>query len=135
MDIDRASFETGIPVIDRQHNTYIDMVERLIMQCEKGDLEPSQIHSEVKEVVRYALEHFDDEERLMRSVNYPAYRKHLEKHNQFRTRLDDFLNVLKSEGISDDYGEVLTNWLLAWLEHQIQKDDAALAAYLKEERS
>ena len=36
MDIDRASFETGIPVIDRQHNAYIDMVERLILLCEGG---------------------------------------------------------------------------------------------------
>ncbi len=135
MDIDRASFETGIPVIDRQHNEYIDMVERLILQCKKGGLEPTQVHSEVKEVVRYASEHFDDEELLMRSVNYPAYKQHLEKHNQFRARLDDFLRVLKSEGIDDDYGVVLTNWLLGWVKHQIQTDDAALAVFLNDEGS
>ena len=71
----------------------------------------------------------------MRSVNYPAYKQHLEKHNQFRARLDDFLRVLKSEGIDDDYGVVLTNWLIGWVKHQIQTDDAALAVFLNDEGS
>jgi hemerythrin len=72
---------------------------------------------------------------LLRSVNYPAYKQHLEKHNQFRTRLDDFLKVIKSEGINDEFGVVLTNWLLGWVKHQIQTDDTALAVFLKDEGS
>jgi hemerythrin len=131
MDINRSSFETGIPVIDRQHIAYIDMVERLIGQCKKGILDPGQIHSEVKEVVWYALEHFNDEELLMRSANYPTYSRHLEKHNQFRSHLDGFLKLLKNEGIDEDYGVVLTNWLVGWLEHHVQEEDALLAAFLK----
>jgi len=134
MDIDRTAFHTGIPVIDRQHDAYIDMVQRLMRRCEKKSLKPSQIHAEVKEVVRYAVEHFDDEERLMRSINYPAYKTHLEKHDQFRVRLDGFLHTLKHGGIDGDYGAVLTDWLIGWLEQQVKHDDAKLAAYLKSER-
>lgn len=135
MDINRKLFETGIPVIDRQHNAYVDMVERLLLLCEKGGMEPADIRSEVKEIVRYALEHFNDEEHLMRSINYPAYSQHFEKHNEFRNRLDEFLKLLKRGSIEDDYTMLLTSWLLGWLEQQVQSDDAKLAAFLKDERS
>ena len=134
MDIDRSLFETGIPVIDRQHDEYVDMVERLVLLCEKGGMDPEDIRSEVKKIVRYALEHFDDEEFLMRSVNYPAYDQHLKKHNEFRSRLDEFLKILKSGQIEDDYTMLLTRWLLGWLEQQVQTDDAKLAAFLKTEK-
>lgn len=135
MKIDRKLFETGIPVIDRQHNAYVDMVERLLMRCEKGGMKPVDIRSEVKEIVRYAMEHFDDEELLMRSLHYPAYKQHLLKHNEFRNRLDDFLKRLKSDRIEDDYTMLLTNWLFGWIKQQVQTDDAKLAAFLKTERS
>lgn len=134
MGIDRKLFETGIPVIDRQHHAYVDMVERLLLSCRKGPMELEDIRSAVKDIVHYALEHFNDEELLMRSVNYPAYKQHLEKHNEFRNRLDDFLMTLKSGRIEDDYTILLTNWLLGWLEQQVKTDDAKLAAFLKAER-
>lgn len=135
MDIARKSFETGIPVIDRQHHAYIDMVERLLLRCEKDCMEPADLRSEVKEIVRYAWEHFDDEEFLMRAVNYSSYNQHLEKHDEFRNRLDDFLKRLKSGRTENDSTMFLTHWLVGWIDKQVQADDAKPAAFLKEERS
>jgi hemerythrin len=86
---------------------------------------------ETREVVKYAMEHFDAEEALMRSRKYPAYEEHLAKHNVFRDWTDTLATELEGETDLDEYTIRLSKWLIEWFCDQVLTDDRKLAAFLK----
>ena len=131
MTIDRTLFRTGVPLIDVQHEAYLDLVEQLFALCQRGDVPRATLESELGKVLSYAVEHFDTEEHLMLSLEYPYYAEHLAKHNVFRSHADEFVGELRS-GLSTDALTIrLTTWLVEWIVEQIRVDDLKLATYLK----
>ena len=131
MKIDRTLLKTGIPLIDEQHDAYFTLVEQLLGICQREDVTSPTLESELDKVLAYAVDHFDAEEHLMRSADYPYYEQHLAKHNQFREQVDEFYAGLRSERPTQAYTTRLTEWLIHWITHQIGTDDQKLAAYLK----
>ena len=132
---DRASLKTGVLLIDRQHEAYFKLVEEFLALVEGGDVDRTQLDTEVNKIVEYAVEHLDAEEHLMRSSNYPAYEVHLAKHNIFRNKLDGFTSELKTEVPMGPFLKRLSKWLVAWFTIQILVDDQQLAAFLHQSES
>lgn len=67
-------------------------------------------------LISYSIEHFEEEENLMRSFDYPLYEEHVAKHNFFRHQLDTMLEELDQPvGIDyQDYQQRLGKWLVHW---------------------
>ena len=131
MRIDRKSLRTGIPLIDRQHEEYFELLERLLKLSEGDNVDRSGVEAETANLLKYAIEHFDAEESLMYSARYPNYKQHLAKHNVFRDEVDGWTSELSDDLSMDVYTIRLTKWLLEWFCDQIQTDDMKLAAFLK----
>ena len=132
MKFDRESLKTGVPLIDRQHEAYFKLVDRFFELTERGDIERATLEIEVNKIVEYAVEHFDAEEYLMRSISYPAYEAHLAKHNVFRDNLDFFTSELKGEVQMGAFIGKLSKWLIEWFTSQIRIDDRQLAAFINQ---
>ncbi len=131
MKIDRQFLTTGIPAIDRQHEEYADLVDRLFELARTGNATRQNLARETRAVNKYAMEHFDTEEHLMRSRKYPAYAEHLAKHNVFR-EWTDTLPLDLADGVDlDGYTIALSKWLIEWFCDQVQTDDRKLAVFLK----
>jgi len=131
MKIDRAPFLTGIPLIDTQHEQYLDLVDRLFELCNRPQVEQATVDESLKKVLAYALEHFDAEEALMVSVQYQGYERHRAKHGEFRDMTDQ-LSAMSKEGVApSDQLIQLTKWLVEWFYDQTLVHDRALAAFLK----
>jgi hemerythrin len=131
MKIDHQLFRTGIPVIDRQHEAYLELVERVFKLCTAAQVERRVLATELDNTLAYAIEHFDTEEHLMRSARYPLYQEHLAKHDVFRAQVDTFAADLNAGAATADFVLRLTKWLVDWFCDQVQTDDMRLAAFLK----
>jgi len=131
MKLDRKLFRIGIPLIDKQHERYLDLVVELFEIRERDRIDQSAVDDCVEKVRSYALEHFDAEEALMRSVQYPDYEAHRVKHDEFRNETD-CLSSMGSDGMAPaDQITLLSKWLVDWFRAQTLVYDKKLAAFLK----
>jgi hemerythrin len=133
MLIEPSEYITGVPAIDNQHRHYFELLEKFVAGSREGNISREEFNEDVNEVIAYALEHFDSEEFLMRSIDYPLYEEHLAKHNIFRDKMDGFMEDIDAGGIKiDDFMEKISKWLVEWVKIQMLDDDAKLAKYIKE---
>lgn len=129
--MNRELLSTGIPLIDRQHEAYADLVDRLFDLARSGGVTRQALFEARRAVIRYAMEHFDAEEQLMRAEKYPAYEAHRAKHNVFREWTDTLTADLEGDVDLEAYTRDLSQWLVTWFCSQVQADDRALAAFLR----
>lgn len=131
MNIDRKLFKTGIPLIDQQHESYLDLVERFF-NFSGHQADRKILGHELDKVFAYAVEHFDTEEYLMRSMQYPWLKEHSDKHATFRDNVDGFsAELLNSDLNLHTFTTRLAEWLVEWFAEQVQVDDRKLAGFLK----
>ena len=133
MIVNPSNYLTGIPVIDKQHKQYIALVNRLVSKHQEGSMTKKDFIDYINEIVNYTLEHFEDEEFLMRSIKYPLYEKHLAKHDTFRNEMDKFLEQIDTKEIDTNHDvKYLCEWLIDWFKMQVLDDDIKLARFIKE---
>ncbi|MFA6714360.1 MAG: hemerythrin family protein [Victivallales bacterium] len=133
MTVNPQEYMTGIPAIDNQHAHYVELLNEFVIGSQTGNVGRNEFNAGVNKVIAYALEHFDSEEFLMRSIDYPLYEEHLLKHNIFREKMDGLLAEMDAVEINiDDYMNELSKWLVEWFKIQIMDDDVKLAGYIRE---
>ena len=121
--------QLGIPVLDQQHERFIDHLNTAWEVQEKGGGNEALLPV-LADLVDYALMHFADEEDLMQGYEYPDYMDHREMHNSTATELFDFdLRLLSNDPAQ---AQQFLDFLIGWLENHIQNTDRKLADFLKE---
>lgn len=119
-----------VPEIDAQHQALFDQAARFDAAVRSG-----QSALEVQELFaflsRYAQEHFEAEERLMREVDYPRLPSHTLEHAEFRRRLATLVPHWESEGDSSSLLMAVSGFLVRWLREHIGTSDRAIGAYLR----
>jgi hemerythrin len=130
MKIDHQLFRIGIPVIDNQHEAYLNLLDDLFEAGRDEVNSRSKVDEVLKKAFVYAIEHFDSEEMLMAAIKYPALEVHRRKHNEFRDAVERLTVEGKFLGANSFLQEV-NRWLLQWFNDQIQTHDRALAEYMK----
>lgn len=82
----------------------------------------------IMQLYAYVRTHFADEEALMREVNFPRYRAHLQLHEALLSRLNEISHAFgKNQASENDLRDFMSKWLL---EH-ITQEDAQIAAYVR----
>lgn len=123
-----SSYEVGIYSVDAQHKHLVDLTNRLYRACtgEKQDL-AKEFQTVMKELVDYVMFHFKDEERIMQEVDYPNFKEHKQKHEQF---IKEILSAVSeyTEGqkfVPDNFAFFLRDWLF----NHILMTDKVMAKY------
>ena len=122
------SIETGVPAIDRQHQTLFEAIGRLHKAFHEG--RGKEVTGSMLEFfVMYAKTHFADEEACMRELGYPGYLEHKEHHLDLSERIHE----LKARCEAGDSGipMEISIFISQYLREHIQKQDIPMAAYLK----
>jgi hemerythrin len=109
---------TGIEVIDHQHQRIVDYINQLDDILENKDMD--QIQGVLDELVDYTLSHFTFEESLMEEAGYPFIKAHKKVHELFVRRINNYLQRFK---MGEDITEELLHTLKAWLLNHIRNDD------------
>jgi hemerythrin len=119
-----------VPEIDDQHRALFAEVARFDAAVRAGVQGP-EIRQLFAFLGRYAQEHFDAEERLMRDASYPRLASHALEHAEFRRRLATLLPHWESEGDSISLLMAVSGFLARWLREHVATSDGAIGEYLK----
>ncbi|MDX1295617.1 MAG: bacteriohemerythrin [Sulfurimonadaceae bacterium] len=128
------SFETGVEEIDEQHrilvNTIKEAEERL---TEDASLET--LETITKDLLSYALYHFETEEVLMQEHDYKGYsqndyEQHMKQHRDFSAKVVAIRDQIKTGHPIEK--EKLIGFLTDWLINHINNTDKKLGRFLEE---
>ncbi len=132
----RDEFATGVAEIDEQHRILVDTL-READEILRADSSQATLDKITRDLLSYALYHFDTEERLMREYHYAECadgdaERHLEQHRAFSARVVAVRENLKA-GILIPREDLLA-FLSDWLVNHILNTDRRLGAHILERR-
>ena len=119
---------TGIDVIDRQHQRiveYINELDEARASSHKYKLE--EVGRIIDETVDYTLSHFAFEESMQEEAHYPFMKAHKKVHELFTSKVADLQHRF---GQGEDVSEELHKMLFTWLFNHIKRDDADYVEYV-----
>ncbi len=120
---------TGIELIDEQHKTWIDIVNRLeaLLKNPFVDDKYDRIVAVLNELTDYTDMHFATEEQLMERIGYRRILSHKVVHNDFVAKIRD-VDLAKVDSDQNAYLLDLTNYILTWISSHILKTDKRILA-------
>lgn len=126
------SFATGVPEIDEQHMILIHTLNEAALKL-AGDPSPDNIDQITRDLLGYALYHFETEEELMQEYGYEAAgedatARHLEQHRSFSAKVVAVRDAIRAgNNIAPD--ELLA-FLNDWLANHILNTDRQLGQFI-----
>lgn len=122
-----SAFETGIELIDTQHRTLFDAVNRLAAAFQ-GGTSADEARACLDFLLGYTREHFATEEQFMRDLSYPALALHGAQHAELM-RQTQALKARADAGqpVALDIAVLMADWL----RHHINDEDMGYVEYLK----
>lgn len=120
----------GVPEIDEQHRAIFAEAARFDAAVRSG-VQGQEIQELFDFLSRYAREHFEAEEQLMRESGYPRLASHALEHAEFRRRLATLLPHWESEGDSSSLLMAVSGFLVRWLREHIATHDRAIGDHLR----
>jgi hemerythrin len=122
-------YETGIKIIDKQHRALFRSLDGFTLAIYDGEGK-----EKLKQLMwfldDYVNEHFDTEEKLMLSNNYPEYDVHVRAHEQFATLFKNIKKDFQDRG-GDTYLAIrLEKEIRVWWENHILVMDKKYVPYI-----
>ncbi|MEI6557402.1 MAG: bacteriohemerythrin [Rhodospirillaceae bacterium] len=105
-------YETGHPVIDRDHRDIVDIINRLEVELDTEN--PTEISGILCDLTDSILDHFGREERMMLKIRYPEYGAHMLSHCRFFAALTRFIYVFETDQATSCRAmhAFLTDWMV-----------------------
>ena len=130
----KDNYKLGVPSIDAQHKELFRRVESFLQVLRSEDRWEDKIPkiNETLEFMKgYVVDHFRDEEEYQRSIGYPGYEAHKQKHTGM---VDYVLEVTKQYEQSNNNEQLMQQFggrLLAWLINHVAAEDQRIADYAR----
>lgn len=117
----RQGFKVKIDQVDEEHEHLFKLIKALNLDS---------VDQTVDELLDYVVVHFSNEQALMEKSGYPAFEQHIKLHEDFASRVADFL------GNGDDWTEErvqeLRRFLNKWLVGHILTHDLRFGKWYAE---
>ncbi|MDI6713045.1 MAG: bacteriohemerythrin [Anaerosomatales bacterium] len=124
-----VSLETGVEAVDAQHKRLFALARNLSTCSLDESCDEDTVTDAVYALTEYVTEHFADEEALMRERSYPGLGPHKSRHEQLAADTMRFVaRFFNGERVA---AEELAGFLVEWLATHIERDDKALADWLR----
>lgn len=120
----QVSHILGDAEMDAQHQTLFALVNALLAATEK-----SHLMEALANLTKHTRDHFAHEEAVMRSMNYPGLKAHVEQHNNLLTKLGHASELISNYTLTMAN---LESFFAAWLQNHMETLDAPLAAYIQQ---
>lgn len=122
-----ADLNTGIDVIDRQHQRIVDYINELD-DARTSSHKREDVGKIIDETVDYTLSHFAFEESMQEEAHYPFLKAHKKVHELFVSKV---ANLQERFGLGEDVADELHKMLFTWLYNHIKRDDADYVEIVK----
>jgi len=117
----RDNMSVGVEAVDNDHKHLVDLLNQLHFLVLAGADRPS-VGEVLEELMHYTEYHFDREETLMRSSDYPGLEEHQTCHRELARRLLEYKKTFDDRPESFDataFYDFLSEWLVV---HVLEKD-------------
>ncbi len=118
-------FETGIPAIDHDHKTLVDLINEVHAVIQRGGA-AREVEDVVERLTQYVAEHFEREERYMEAAGYAGLTAHIARHEDFTHQVGTLAREFDLDPDAVDLNALL-EFLADWLTNHILKADKAYA--------
>ncbi|BDG09081.1 bacteriohemerythrin [Anaeromyxobacter paludicola] len=118
----------GVKIIDEQHQELFRRLDALLAAMAKGDR--AEVGRLLGFLASYAIEHFGEEERLMKAHGYPEYAVHKVAHDRFVAEYTAMKAEFDTKGATSLVTLKVNKWLGDWLKTHIAGTDTLLGRFL-----
>ena len=119
----QAELETGIDVIDQQHQRIVALINQLAEATGRDDQA-----AVLEELVDYTLSHFAFEEELLEESGYTFGPAHKRVHDMFVRRVGEYRMRFEA---GEDIAAELKGMLARWLFNHIRGDDKSYSKHVR----
>lgn len=128
----KDEYALGISEIDTQHQKIVDIINRLFAMFSEHKLKDEiGLKNILQELTEYANYHFATEEKYFSLFNYPGSASHIEMHNNYRAKIEDFKAQYETDKTEAVFFN-LTNFLQDWWVWHINNLDREYVPLFKE---
>lgn len=120
----------GVEKIDEQHKELFRRIGGLV-DAVKSHTCKYVIGDVIGFLHDYVIEHFSDEEKIMRKYRYPEFEQHRAQHDKFIKEFDTLEDDLRNEPSSYTRSVYTNQIVVDWITEHISKIDKKLGAYIK----
>lgn len=117
----RQGFKVQIDQVDDEHEHLFTLIKALNL---------ASVEKTVEELLDYVVVHFSNEQALMEKSGYPAFEQHIKLHEDFASRVADFLG--DGSDWSEDRVQELRRFLNKWLVGHILTHDLRFGKWYAE---
>ncbi|WP_243382820.1 bacteriohemerythrin [Geothrix alkalitolerans] len=121
-------YNTGIQVIDEQHQELFSTVDRLRSSVQSG-ADRTEVESLLATLVSHSERHFATEESFMARYAYPDLTQHVAEHASMLTSLHELLS--KFQESPHALALMVPTFMEGWLKHHISDGDFGFVTFLK----
>jgi hemerythrin len=119
--------ELGIPRIDRQHETFVDLVNDF-ESARLGNASKEELLGILNEIALFAKFHFCCEENLMQKIGCPCFEEQREKHQR---GIDTLSNLIFRVTLELAPLEEIERVLWRWFFDHTANEDKKIAEFMK----
>lgn len=123
------TLDTGHAGIDEQHRRLFAKASALLAAIDEGR-EAAEVKDLLRFLADYVSEHFDAEERLMKTAGYPGAEGHAVIHRRIERRLVEVATAWHAHGATPALLGDVRALMTGWVTIHIGERDRDLAAYL-----
>jgi len=125
-------FSIDIAGIDEQHKKMLSIINKLnSLFREKKTDSLEEIAAVIQEMIEYAFYHFQTEEKYFELFSYEKSKEHIEIHNQYRAKIEDWYKRYSETRDGAVFFEI-SSYLHDWWTLHINHTDRDYAPFLKE---
>jgi hemerythrin-like metal-binding protein len=121
-------FSVNNELLDNQHKQIISMINTLIDKQNLLLPFSEEIHELLTSMTNYFRTHFQDEEKFMEKIKFPALEEHKSLHISYIDKMVDF-NFAKLTA-KDNLANEMMEYLLYWLKNHILIEDQKYKNFL-----
>jgi hemerythrin-like metal-binding protein len=125
------NFEIGIHKIDEQHQFLLSIINQMSNRyIDREEISKPELYKTLLMLSKFAKSHFKYEESLFHNTDYKEEEEHIQKHNDFIDKVNEWLVLLEKDEINSyEVFEYLKSWLIS----HILVDDIAYSKVIKKE--
>jgi len=125
-----AALEIGVEKVDEQHKQLFVALNDLIEAINNGHA-MEKVNSLLGFLGGYVVQHFSDEEEIMRDAGYPDLESHQKIHSDFVVYFGKISDRIENDGLNDELVIEIKKKLFDWLWNHIGKVDRKLGLFIK----
>jgi hemerythrin len=122
--------KTGIPEIDDEHDTLMRVGNKLYAMSFDDEVSRAEIEELLTEMVTFAQQHFDAEERLMEARGFPGIERHRATHKRMCDYLHELFDLVRETPLMVTIR--LEIFLGSWFIWHMQQDDREFAEFCQQ---